>query len=45
MREIATTTGRQESSIHWHLRQIYTKQAISRQADLVRLVLSVAEFA
>ena len=45
VREIATTTGRQESSIHWHLRQIYTKQAISRQADLVRLVLSVAEFA
>ena len=45
VREIATATGRQESSIHWHLRQIYTKQAISRQADLVRLVLSVAEFA
>ena len=45
VREIATTTGRQESSIHWHLRQIYTKQAISRQTDLVRLVLSVAEFA
>ena len=45
VREIATATGRRESSIHWHLRQIYTKQAISRQADLVRLVLSVAEFA
>ena len=45
VREIATATERQESSIHWHLRQIYTKQAISRQADLVRLVLSVAEFA
>ncbi len=45
VREIATATGRQESSIHWHLRQIYTKQAVSRQADLVRLVLSVAEFA
>ena len=42
---IAVATDRQESSIHWHLRQIYTKQAISRQADLVRLVLSVAEFA
>ncbi len=45
VREIATATGRRESSIHWHLRQIYTKQAISRQADLVRLVLSVAELA
>ena len=28
----------------WHLQQIYEKQSISRQADLVRLVLSLAEF-
>ena len=45
VREIATATGRRESSIHWHLRQMYLKLDISRQADLVRLVLSVAEFA
>ena len=45
VREIAVETGRQESSIHWHLRQIYYKQGLSRQADLVRLVLSLAEFA
>ena len=44
VREIATATGRQESSIHWHLRQMYRKLDISRQAGLVRLVLSVAEF-
>jgi len=45
VRDIAVTTGRQEGSIHWLLRRIYTKQGISRQADLVRLVLSIAEFA
>ena len=44
VREIAVMTGRQERSIHWHLQQIYHKQGISRQADLVRLVLSVADF-
>ena len=44
VREIAEATGRQESSIHWHLRQIYHKLDISRQADLVRLALSVVEF-
>ena len=45
VRDIAATTGRQEGSIHWLLRRIYTKQGISRQVDLVRLVLSIAEFA
>ena len=43
--DIAEATGCKESSIHWHLRQIYDKQGISRQVDLVRLVLSIAEFA
>jgi len=45
VRDIAATTGRQEGSIYWLLRGIYTKQGISRQADLVRLVLSTAAFA
>ncbi len=45
VRDIAEATGCKESSIHWHLRQIYDKQGISRQVDLVRLVLSIAEFA
>ena len=44
VREIAVETKRQERSIHWHLQQIYYKLGISRQADLVRLVLSVVEF-
>ena len=45
VREIAVETGRQESSIHWHLKQVYRTQGLSRQMDLVRLVLSIAESA
>ena len=30
-------------AIYWHLKQIYRKHSISRQVDLVRLVLSLAE--
>lgn len=43
VRDMAEETGRTEGSIHWHLHQIYEKQSISRQADLVRLVLSLAQ--
>ena len=32
------------ATVHWHLKQIYQKLPISRQVDLVRLVLSIAEF-
>ena len=44
VREMAEATGHTEGSIYWHLKQIYRKQPISRQADLVRLVLSISEF-
>ena len=44
VRDIAVATRRKESSVRWLIRQIYDKQGISRQADLVRLVLSIAEF-
>ncbi len=44
VRDIAVTTGRQEGTVYWHMKRIYHKLGISRQADLVRLVLSVAEF-
>ena len=44
VREIAQATGRTRGAIYWHLKQIYQKLFISRQADLVRLVLSIAEF-
>lgn len=43
VREMAEETGRTEGAIYRHLKQIYQKQSISRQADLVRLVLSLAE--
>ena len=42
--DIARATERKESSVYWLLRQIYRKRGISRQADLVRLVLSVDDF-
>ena len=42
--EIAIATGRSRDSIYWHLKQIYRKRHISRQADLVRLVLSITQF-
>ena len=44
IRSIALATDRKESSVRWHLSRIFKKQGISRQADLVRLVFSVAEF-
>ena len=44
VREMAEATGNTESAIYWHLKRIYRKQSLSGQADLVRLVLSLAEF-
>ena len=44
VRDMAEATGRTQGSIYWHLKQIYQKLPISRQADLVRLVLSITEF-
>ena len=43
VRDMAEATGHTEASIYWHLNRIYRKQSISRQVDLVRLVLSLAE--
>lgn len=42
VREIAAATGRKETTIRWHLKHICEKHGISRQAEVVRLVLSVA---
>ena len=44
VRDMATAMGLTENAIYWHLKQIYQKLPISRQVDLVRLVLSIAEF-
>ena len=41
--EIARATGRTNNTIYWYLKQIYQKLHISRQVELVRLVLSVTE--
>lgn len=43
VRDIAAATRRKESTVRWFIRQIYEKRGISRQADLVRLGLSLAE--
>ena len=45
LREVAAATSRTEGTVRWHLKQIFAKQQISRQADLVRLVLSAASAA
>ena len=44
VREMAEATGHTAGSIYWQLKQIYQKHPISRQVDLVRLVLSISEF-
>ena len=41
LREIASATGRTEGTVRWHLKQIFHKQGISRQPELVRRVLSL----
>ena len=40
--EIAAATGRKESTIRSHVKHMFTKHGLSRQAELVRLVLSLA---
>ena len=44
VREIAAALGRNPSAVYWHLKQSYQKLGIARQADLVRVVLSVGAF-
>ena len=41
VREVAAATGRGESTIRSHVKHMFTKHGLSRQADLVRLVLSL----
>ena len=44
VREIAVAMGRTDAAVRYHLHQISQKLGVSRQADLVRLVLSLAEW-
>ena len=39
--EVAAATLRTEGTVRWHLKQIFRKQGISRQTDLVRRVLAL----
>ena len=41
VREIASAMGRKESTIRTHVKHMFTKHGLSRQAELVRLVLSL----
>ncbi len=42
VREIATAMGRKESTIRTHVKHMFTKHGLTRQVDLVRLVLALA---
>ena len=41
-RDIAAATGRRESTIRWHVQEIFINHDISRQVELVRLVSPLA---
>ena len=43
IRDIAVATGRSTTTVKWHLGHIFARVGVSRQADLVRLVLSSAD--
>ncbi len=38
--EITASTGRKESTVRWHVRNLHSKLGVHRQTDLVRLVLA-----
>ena len=42
VREIMAATGRSENTVRWHMRQIFQKHGLTRQGELIRLVLSLA---
>ena len=42
VRQIAAATDRKESTIRWHVKNILDKLGLSRQTDLVRLLLPLA---
>ncbi|MCY3795964.1 MAG: helix-turn-helix transcriptional regulator [Gammaproteobacteria bacterium] len=42
VRQIAVATNRGESTVRSHVKHMFTKSGITRQADLVRLVRSLA---
>ena len=45
IRDIAAATGRSTGTVRWHLNQIFAKNRISRQVELVQLVRSLSTMA
>ena len=45
LRDIAAATGRSTGTVRWHLGRIFSKNRISRQAELVQLVRSLSSIA
>ena len=43
IRDVAAETGRSPTTIKWHIKHIFAKHGLSGQADLVRLVASLAD--
>ena len=43
IRQIAVATGRSEGTIRWHVKHIFGKLGVSRQVELVQLVMSLAD--
>ena len=45
LRDIAAATGRSRGTVRWHVKQIFDKNRISRQVELVQLVQSLSVMA
>ena len=43
--DIAAATGRGTGTVRWHVKRIFTRHGLTRQVELVRLVLSLAGIA
>lgn len=43
IRKIATATGRSEGTIRWHVKHMFGKLGVSRQVELVQLIMSLAD--
>ena len=41
--EVAVRTGRKRTTVKWHIQHIYAKHGLSRQVELVHLVIPLAE--
>ena len=43
IRDIATETGRSEGTVRWHVKRVLGKLGLSRQVELVQLVMSLSD--